>query len=381
MAGLEEHLDKLGVAEGESGETKVALIAGVTGIVGNYLQKKLLAGEGGQWSKVYGVARRQKPDWLPHDERYVHISCDILDDAGARSELSKLTDVTHVFFCTWIKKEGEQANIETNTKLLANVLDFLVPHAKVRHVVLQTGTKQYLGPFEMYGQIQLETPWKEDLPRIDKPQFYYTQEDVLFDRAKKHGFSWSVHRPYVIIGYTRGNYMNLGTTLAVYASICKATGLPFQFPGTPPMWNDVTDVSDAGLIAEQEIWAATNQHAANECFNTTNGDVFRWRNMWRVIADFYGLEVPEYKEDFVPLSEYMKGKEGDWEKLAEEHGLVVKDLNELAQWWFVDAEFAKPFAACTSMNKSKEFGFLGWRDTEKSFIELFRTLREEKLAL
>ena len=41
----------------------------------------------------------------------------------------------------------------------------------------------------------------------------------------------TMHRPHTIIGFAHGNVMNMGVTLAVYASLCKAQNLPFVFPG------------------------------------------------------------------------------------------------------------------------------------------------------
>jgi hypothetical protein len=36
--------------------------------------------------------------------------------------------------------------------------------------------------------------------------------------------------PHTVIGFAPGNAMNLGTTLAVYATLCKETDRPFIFP-------------------------------------------------------------------------------------------------------------------------------------------------------
>ena len=55
----------------------------------------------------------------------------------------------------------------------------------------------------------------------------------MFAAAGRQGFSWSVHRPHTLIGYTVGNQMNMAATLGAYAAICKATGRPFVFPGSP----------------------------------------------------------------------------------------------------------------------------------------------------
>jgi hypothetical protein len=42
-------------------------------------------------------------------------------------------------------------------------------------------------------------PLYEDLPRAPGDNFYYAQGDALLEMASKHGFHWSVARPYTII--------------------------------------------------------------------------------------------------------------------------------------------------------------------------------------
>ena len=41
----------------------------------------------------------------------------------------------------------------------------------------------------------LTRPFREDTPRLPLENFYYPQEDVLFEAATRDGFTWSVHRP------------------------------------------------------------------------------------------------------------------------------------------------------------------------------------------
>ena len=48
--------------------------------------------------------------------------------------------------------------------------------------------------------------------------------------------------------------MNMGVTLAIYAEICRETGRPFVFPGSPEQYNTVTDVTDARILAHQLEW-------------------------------------------------------------------------------------------------------------------------------
>ena len=73
-----------------------------------------------------------------------------------------------------------------------------------------------------------ETPLREEQPHLPIENFYYAQEDEVFAGAARDGSIWTVHRPHTLIGKAVGNAMNFGTTLAVYASIRKKTGCPFQ---------------------------------------------------------------------------------------------------------------------------------------------------------
>ena len=112
-----------------------------------------------------------------------------------------------------------------------------------------------------------------------------------------------------MIGFVIGNLMNMAVTLAVYASICKYTGRPFVYPGSPEQYDAVTDVTDARILAEHLHWAATTPAAANTPFNIVNGDVFRWTWLWGQIADYFGIEVAEYPGHLDPL-------ENRWPMLA-----------------------------------------------------------------
>ncbi len=44
--------------------------------------------------------------------------------------------------------------------------------------------------------------------------------------------------------------MNLALSIALYASLCKALGLPLRFPGSEQTWHSIVDYTDAGLLAE-----------------------------------------------------------------------------------------------------------------------------------
>lgn len=323
---------------------------------------------GGPW-KVYGVGRRPQPDWnAEHPIQY--IQCDILDPTETRSKLSKLIDVTHIFYVAWAKRPTETENCEVNGSMLRNVLQALIPNApNLRHVCLQTGANHYKGPFESLVKAQAhDPPHTEGMARLDGPNFYYTLEDILVQEiSKKDGLTWSIHRPRVIFGFSPYSLMNMVGTLCTYAAICKYEGVPLMFPGGRVAWESYTAVSDAELVAEQQIWAAVDPNAKNEAFNCTNGDLFKWKHVWKVLAERFGIENYGFEEGWnLKWREVMKGKSGVWDEIVGVYGLQPLKLEEIGQWWFVETVLAEePLVSC--MNKAKEHGFLGFRNTNVSF--------------
>ena len=256
--------------------SQTALIAGVTGIVGNNLAT-LLASH--HWN-VLGLARRPSPNL----NGVQSIAADLLDPASIQSALAGSTP-THIFLTTWLRQPTEAENIRVNAAMVRNLLDVVSRSESVQHVALVTGLKHYLGPFESYGKGSLPaTPFREEQGRLDVDNFYYAQEDEVFAAAARAGFTWSIHRPHTIIGYALGNAMNMGVTLAAYATICRETGRPFLFPGSAAQWNSLTDMTDARLLARHLEWASTSPAGRNQAFNVVNGDVFRWSWMWSRLA-------------------------------------------------------------------------------------------------
>jgi nucleoside-diphosphate-sugar epimerase len=295
-----------------------ALVVGASGIVGNNLARHL---RDRGW-QVYGLARRP-PDDI---DGVSPLAADLLDAQSLRTALAGLRP-THVFISAWLRQKTEADNIRVNSAMVRNVLGALSPARSVRHVALVTGLKHYLGPFEAYGKGKLPpTPFREEQPRLAVDNFYYAQEDELFAAAARDGFGWSVHRPHTIIGYAVGNAMNMGVTLAVYATICRETARPFLFPGSAVQWNGLTDMTDARLLARHLEWASTTAAARNQAFNVVNGDVFRWNWMWGRIAGWFGLEPAPFPGEGVPLERQLADAAPVWADIAHRHGLAEPDL-------------------------------------------------------
>ena len=349
---------------------RTALVVGATGIAGSALVEKL-TDEG--WP-VLALSRRPGADregvrWLSAD----------LTSLESLSAVLVPEQPTHVFFTAWSRQDTEEENIAVNAGMVRDLLSVL-QDKNVAHVALMTGLKHYLGPFEAYAAGEMaDTPFHEEEPRLPVRNFYYAQEDELFAASANQGFTWSVHRAHTVIGHAVGNAMNMGLTLATQATFCREQGEPFVFPGSEIQWNGLTDMTDAGLLAEHMMWASTTPGAADEAFNIVNGDVFRWRWMWPKLASYFGVEWEGYSQAPRPLEEAMVGREDQWSELAQRHGLAELRLDRMASWWHTDGDLGREIEVVTDMGKSRDAGFIGYRRTLDAFISLFDRYRAENL--
>lgn len=350
--------------------TQTALIVGASGIVGSAITQLLID------NKWHVAALSRNPAPAPG---VIPVAADLQDPSSLKQALADLKP-THVFITTWSRQATEAENIRVNAAMVRNVLDAVRPAQSVQHVALVTGLKHYLGPFEAYGKGSLpQTPFREEQGRLDIENFYYAQEDEVFAAAEKDGFTWSVHRPHTVTGVAVGNAMNMATTLAVYASVCKHTGRPFVFPGSRVQWESLTDMTDARQLAAQQLWAATTPEAANQAFNVTNGDVFRWKWMWSRIADYFGLQPAAFPAAVSPLETQMADDQTVWEQIVAEHGLKEPDISRLISPWHTDADLGRPIEVVTDMSKSRTLGFTAFQASDQAFFDVFEKLRESRL--
>jgi len=349
---------------------KKVLIVGYSGIIGS-ATAAAYARKG--WD-VLGLARN--PVAL---DGVSTIGADLLD-SGALSATLAGHRPDRLIIAAWLRQESEAKNIAVNGAMVRNILNAVSPQGSLEHVALVTGLKHYLGPFEAYGKGKLpHTPFREDQPRLDIPNFYYAQEDELHAAAMRDGFAWSVQRAHTVIGKAVGNAMNMGSTLAVYATICRETGRPFEFPGSQAQWDGLVDMTDANLLAEHLLWAADTPGACNRAFNVVNGDVFRWKWMWGQIADWFGIEAVPFDGVVRPLETKLANDSGLWREIAERHGLAEPNIDRLASAWHTDADLGRPLEVVADMSLSRRLGFTAYKPSDDAFFELFKAMRADRL--
>jgi nucleoside-diphosphate-sugar epimerase len=345
---------------------KTAVVTGATGVVGRYLLEHLAAKP--DWN-VIAVSRRT-PDAAG---RYRHVAVDLLDRADCAAKLGDFTEATHLFHAAYLERPTAEELVAANVALLRNLLDAVEPAARnLQHVHLVEGTKWYgshLGPFR--------TPAKETDPRTVPVLLYYDQQDLLEARQRGRGWTWSAVRPHTVCGFAVGNPMNLTMVLAVYAAICRELELPFVHPGKPGNWNILYQATDSGLLSRAIEWMATSPQCANQAFNVTNGDLFRWCNLWPRLAAFFGFD-PVAPGHF-SLQEFMSDKAPVWDRIVKKHRLQPYRFEEIAAWKFGDFVFSAEWDVISDNGKARRAGFCETVDTEEMFLRLFSEFRANRV--
>lgn len=75
-----------------------AVIVGAQGVIGRYIADHLVK-EGG-W-QVTGLSRRKPAE----ASGIAHVSVDLLDRADAETKLAGLSDVSHIFYCVFSRRD------------------------------------------------------------------------------------------------------------------------------------------------------------------------------------------------------------------------------------------------------------------------------------
>ena len=347
-------------------ENRTALIAGATGVVGRNLLKHLLRLDG--WNII--ALSRRAPDL---EGNYTHIPVDLLDPDDCQEKLGRPLGVTHIFFAAYIERATWAETVPPNVEMLRNLLDAVEPASPdLEHINLMHGTKWYgnhLGPFK--------TPAQEDDPRHMPPNFYYDQQDLVAERSRGKSWTWSTARPHGICGFAIGNPMNLGMVVSVYATLSKALGLPLRHPGSLANANALYQVTDTEHLAKAVVWMATEPGCGNQPFNITNGDIFRWTDMWPAFADYFEMDLAQPQQ--INLQQMMADKSSLWKELAQQHGLKDIPYEQLVSWAYGDFVFTPEFDIVSSMTKARRFGFHDVVDSKQMFLSLFDELRENRV--
>ena len=344
---------------------KTILVVGASGLVGT---AACLEFKAAGWQVI--AASRRVPDLL-EGQGIDHVALDLQDaDACSRVAAERLSDGTHVVYTAVYEMPGlvagwlDPQQIDTNDRMLRNLLEPLRTIGKLQHLSLLQGTKAYgitVGP--------IRVPAREAQERVEHPNFYWRQEDYLREVAAADGLQFTIFRPQLIVGPNHGVVMNIPPVIGVYAAIRRELGLPFSFPGGAT-W--VWEAADVRLVAGALRWAADAPIANGETYNLTNGEVFSFRDMWPALAATLGVDPGP--DEALMLAEYIPANADVWTRVVERHKLQSIPLDALLgeSHFYADMCFAAgmdepPPPTFVSSIKIRAAGYPNVWNTEDSF--------------
>lgn len=353
-----------------------ALIVGASGLVGTAAAHAFLdAG----WDVI--AASRREPELLD-GRHHQHLPLDLQDEQACRSACAALTHVTHVVYTAVYELPGliqgwsDPHQIETNGRMLRNLIEPLAAHGNLRHITVLQGTKAYGGAVR-----PMRVPAREQQPRVEHPNFYWLHEDYIAQKSAACGFDFTILRPQLIVGPNHGVVMNLPPVVGAYAAIRRHEGLPFGFPGGAD-W--VWEAVDVRLVGNACLWAATTAAAAGETYNLTNGEVFMWRDMWPAIAATLGVEPAA--DEPVSLAQYLSEREDTWDAIVAAHDLqriplmtLLGESHHYADMCFAYGAEQAPPPTFVSTVKIKQAGFTETHNSEESFCYWLRDLQQRRI--
>ena len=202
------------------------------------------------------------------------------------------------------------------------------------------------------------------------------QEDLLATRSDIDGFTFTVLRPDVVIGFSLGSPMSLLGAIGVYAALSNAAGVPLRFPGTQGAWAALHQFTDADLLGAAARWALTTGSARGEIFNVINGDQFRWQHLWQDIAAVF--DMPSAALQSMNLVAQMADKGPVWDALVAREGLRKTPYGQIASWEFADGLWQSGFDMVQSAIKIRQAGFADSVDSHQSITSKLRQLRQDR---
>lgn len=329
-------------------------------------------------------------------------------------------EAEYIFFCAYLAKDDEKEAANVNGAMLKNFLEALTltgAEKKLKRVILTAGLKQY---GVHLGQPKNPMVVDRSLQASDHLQsnFYYDQQRILQDVCRNKSWDWVVTYPQDVIGVAKGNFMNLSTSLGLYAAVSKALpGSRLIYPGSQAFYTMFNSWTSARLHARFCLWAALEPKAGNEGFNVVNGDIDSWQNLWPRLAKRFGCTIPAKQFDAPtvvsgskvtlgrpPVDDYARdtGLEGafqpsvveqhidlvewsknpkineTWDRLAKEHGLEY-DTFEKATWGFLGFVLGRNYSMICNMTKARKLGWEGWADTWEEMTLAWDDLEKAKV--
>ncbi len=399
---------------------KTALVAGASGLAGRAMVDHLLHVGG---YTILALAR-SAGDLFQNVDGVVPLACDLLDADSVSAALAP-HDIEYLFYTAVYTGKGGVANFQPksdfelrvmratlrhmkwparfaaavmpntyynlfhnvagggesdkNRLMFKNVLDPSRKGSALKHVTLLTGGKyhgHHLGPRFYPGY---RSPIEEHFPRPPGQNWYYAVEDYAAEsQALDQSWHYTTLRPSSIMGFATGSPYNLGTSLAVYASIRKQRGESLLLPADPECQRCDIEFSPADLIADMMLWSTQEAQCREEAYNASYGARTSWHDIWQDIADYFDMPA-EYAERAQCVGRITRDYADTWRDMCSRYELAYPAFDQVCATPFLDQQFIIDWDAGYSPEKSRAHGYSKSIDPRTMFHNLFDNLVEHRV--
>ena len=347
---------------------KTAVVVGALGVIGRYIVDKLASLP--DW-QVIGLSRRKGEP----RERVRYISVDLTEPRDAEAKLAGLKEATHVFYAAFSAGGGRGVERGANSSRIATCSSIRSPRSS-RFDQPRARRPGYRQQVLRHTPRAIQHPGARRRPAAMRPDFIRPVDWLTaFQRDKRWG--WTEVRPHTLCGFAPGTAMSILPVIAVYAAIIKAFGRPFASPASPAPSLGLSG-NRLGAFRDRAAWAATDPRCANQTFNITNGDYFRWLNVWPKLAKVFDMPAGEVADHPARRPTWPTRRRCGkmWRRSRPE---AVR-FDELAAWPFGDYVFGSDWDVMTSTVKARQLGFHDVVDSEDMFVRLLTRFREARIV-
>lgn len=231
-----------------------------------------------------------------------------------------------------------------------------------RHLAVLTGGRAHgvhLGRTLWPGYPEIQ---RADSPRHPGRSWYFDIEDQLLDRDRDQSrWTWTLHRPHLILGTATGVPYNLVNAIGVWAVLLRDAGLPLVFPGGEAAFAARWDAVDAELIGAQMRWAAATPVVHNTAMMLTNGAAWRWPTIWPAIAAHFDMEW-RVSALATTLDDLLDDPVARWDSLRQRAGLSPLPFDQVMPGPFWNQAMVVTWDVHYDDQPSRDLGFDETRD-------------------
>ena len=203
--------------------------------------------------------------------------------------------MTHVVYAAVHELPGlspgwvDEAAMQRNAAMLSHVMEPLLATADVRHVSLLQGTKAYGLHHPSVGYAGVRNPCASGILASSIRTSTSCRRTTSARSRRACRGRLTVFRPTVVYGDAIGTNMNLIPVIGAWAALLRERGATARLSRPGALVPAEGSGGRRPGRARSGVGCRVCRPLPAGTFNLTNGDAFRWQEVWPAIAETFGM--------------------------------------------------------------------------------------------